>query len=185
MSSFLPKDKNKILWSFFFVKSIQSNLFLWESNNLKTWRQSRYPYAQKNHCINTNCNDRPKMEEQMVRCSSSQLQNYNLLLHNHWWENEGSHQKRKLHVQGQRRSSSKMAGLAKLCLESNPISARDARRSQTKPWAHRGCQSLSQTCLCVWVSPVEAWSAGAYRWGRGSGGSRPGYSISTPGEGHY
>ena len=35
------------------------------------------------------------------------------------------------HVQGQRRSHSKMVGGAKLLLESNPIPARDAQRAQT------------------------------------------------------
>ena len=35
------------------------------------------------------------------------------------------------HVHGQRRSPSKTIGGSKLCLESNPKSARDARRAQT------------------------------------------------------
>ena len=35
------------------------------------------------------------------------------------------------HVQGQRRSPSKMVGGVKSCLESNPIPARDAQRAQT------------------------------------------------------
>ena len=35
-----------------------------------------------------------------------------------------------LHIQRQRRSSSKMVGGAKLCLESNPIPTRDAQRAQ-------------------------------------------------------
>ena len=43
------------------------------------------------------------------------------------------HQKEISHVQGQRRSPSKMVGGAKSHLESNPIPARAARRAQTKP----------------------------------------------------
>ena len=35
------------------------------------------------------------------------------------------------HVQGQKINPSKMVGVAKLSLESNPISARDAQRAQT------------------------------------------------------
>ena len=35
------------------------------------------------------------------------------------------------HVQGQRRSPSKMVGRDKFCLESNPILTRDAQRAQT------------------------------------------------------
>ena len=35
------------------------------------------------------------------------------------------------HVQGQRRSPSKMVGMVKLCLESNPITSRDTQRTQT------------------------------------------------------
>ena len=35
------------------------------------------------------------------------------------------------HIQGQRRSPSKMVGGGKLCLESNTIPARDAQKAQT------------------------------------------------------
>ena len=54
------------------------------------------------------------------------------------------------HIQGQRRSPSKMVGGGKLCLESNTIPARDARRAQAKPCAHQDPetpQRLSQTCV--------------------------------------
>ena len=60
-----------------------------------------------------------------------ELQNYNLLLNSCLQENVGSHQKKISHFQGQRRSPSKMVGLVKLCLESNPITARDTQRAQT------------------------------------------------------
>ena len=41
------------------------------------------------------------------------------------------------HVQGQRRSPSKMVGMVKLCLESNPITSRDTQRTQTNlVWTH-------------------------------------------------
>ena len=66
-----------------------------------------------------------------------ELQNYNSLLNNHQQENVGSHWKRISHIQGQRRSPSKLVGGMKLCLESNPISAREAWRAQTKPCAHQ------------------------------------------------
>ena len=50
------------------------------------------------------------------------------------------------HIQGQRRS--KMVGGEKSCLESNPIPARDAQRTQTKPCVHQETpQRLSKTCL--------------------------------------
>ena len=62
-----------------------------------------------------------------------ELQNYNSLLNSHHQENGGSHQKNIPHIQGQRRSPSKMVGGAKLHLDSDPIPARDAQRAQTKP----------------------------------------------------
>ena len=85
-----------------------------------------------------------------------ELQNYNSLLNNCWQENVGSHLKKIPHIQGQRRSPSKMVGGAKSHLEWSPIPTRDARRVQTKllcPRIQRPPQRLSQ--YCVWVSPVE------------------------------
>ena len=52
-------------------------------------------------------------------------------------EKVGSHQKKIPHVQGQRRSPKKTGGGEKSHLDSNPITARDARRAQTKPCAHQ------------------------------------------------
>ena len=78
---------------------------------------------------------------------------YNLLLNIHRQENVESHQKKIPHIQGQRKSPSKMVGGVKSHLESNPIPARDAWRAQTKPCAHQdpeAPQRLSQTC--IWVS---------------------------------
>ena len=49
----------------------------------------------------------------------------------HQQENVGSHQKKILHFQGQRRRHSKTVGGAKSCLESNPIPARNTQRAQT------------------------------------------------------
>ena len=81
-----------------------------------------------------------------------ELQNYNSLLNNHWQENVGSHQKKIPHVQGQRRSHSKMVGGVKFCLESNPIPTGDTQRAQTKPCVHQETpQRLSHTCLCLSV----------------------------------
>ena len=112
-----------------------------------------------------------------------ELQNYNLLLNNHQQENVESHQKSIPHVQGQRRSHSKMVGGAKLHLESNPIPARDFWRAQTKPCAPQGTpQSLSQTCL--WVFECLLWRYGlavACCRGKGSGCYRPGYGKSPLG----
>ena len=65
-----------------------------------------------------------------------ELQNCNLLMNHHWQENVGSHQKKMPHIQGQRRSPSKMVGGEKSCLESNPILSRDAWRAETKSCAH-------------------------------------------------
>ena len=64
-----------------------------------------------------------------------ELQNYNSLLNNRSQENFGSDQKKIPHIQGQRRSPSKMVGGAKSHLESNPIPTRDAWRAQTKSCA--------------------------------------------------
>ena len=60
-----------------------------------------------------------------------ELQNYNLLMNNRWLENV-SHQKKISHIQGQRRSLSKMLGGVKSLLESNPLPPRNAQRVQTK-----------------------------------------------------
>ena len=49
-----------------------------------------------------------------------ELQNYSLLLNNLRQENVGSHHKKIRHVQGQRRSPSKIVGGAKSCLNKTP-----------------------------------------------------------------
>ena len=114
-----------------------------------------------------------------------ELQNYNSLLNNHRQEDIESHQKKISHVQGQRRSPSKMVGGAKSHLESNPIPARDAQRAQTKLYAHQETpQRLGQTCL--WIFEHLLWwygSAVACHMGRGSGCSTPDCSISPLGGG--
>ena len=86
------------------------------------------------------------------------------------------------HVQGQRRSQSKMVGGAKSHLESNSIPARDARRAQTKPYAHQEiAQRLSQTFLSVFECLLWRYRSevACHR------GSRPGYGISSLGGGYY
>ena len=120
-----------------------------------------------------------------------EIQNYNSLLNNHWQKNVGSHHKKIPHLQGQRRSPSKMVGRAKSHLESNPIPARDAQSIQTKPCEYETpeTQRLSQTY--VWVFECLLWrygSAVACRRGRGSGYRRPGHiacGISPIGGGHH
>ena len=82
-----------------------------------------------------------------------ELQIFTSLLKNHRLENVGSHQKKIPHIQGKRRSPTKMVGWVKSHLESNPISARDACKAQTEFYVHQETetpQRLSQTCL--WVS---------------------------------
>ena len=84
------------------------------------------------------------------------------------------------HIQGQRRSPSKMVGGAKLHLDSNPIPARDVPRDQTKPCAHQETpQRLSQTAFECLLQRYG--SAVACHRGRGSGCSRPGCGISPLG----
>ena len=113
-----------------------------------------------------------------------ELQNYNSLLNNYWQENVGSHQKKIPHVQGQRRSPSKMVEGAILHLESNPISTREAQRVQTNlVWTrtkrpHRDWARTMFECLLQ----RYRWAVGCWR-GRGSGYTRPGYGISPLGGG--
>ena len=68
--------------------------------------------------------------------SCVRIPNCNLLLNNRQQENVGSHQKKILHIQRQRRSPNKTVGRAKSCLESDSIPTRDAWRAQTKPCVH-------------------------------------------------
>ena len=85
-----------------------------------------------------------------------ELQNYNSLLNNRQLENVGSHQKRIPHVQGQRRSPSKIVGGVK-CSEGSH-----------KPCVHQDPetpQRLSQNC--VWVSPVKVWVSSGPPQGQG------------------
>ena len=124
-----------------------------------------------------------------------ELQNYKSVLNNHWLintvsvdkENVGSHQKNIPHVQGQRRSPSKMVGGAKSSLDSSPISTRNAWRAQTEPCADQDPetpQRLSQTCLWVFECLLRRYgSAVACHRGRGSGCSRLGCGISPLGGG--
>ena len=52
------------------------------------------------------------------------------------------------HIQGQRRSPSKMVGGAKSCLESNPIPTRVAQRAQT-PGPRDPTETETKLCLSV------------------------------------
>ena len=90
------------------------------------------------------------------------------------------------HVQGQRRSPSRMVGGAKSHLESNPFPARDAQRAQTdlvgtrtqRP--HRDWDRTMFGCLLRrYRSSVDCYGD------RVSGCSRPGYGISPFGGGHH
>ena len=88
-----------------------------------------------------------------------ELQNCNSLLNNHWQQNVGSHQKKIPYVQGQRKSPNKMVGGVKSHLESSPVPARDAQRTQMKPCVHQDPEARRDwarpafECLSV---PVEA-----------------------------
>ena len=86
-----------------------------------------------------------------MHSSSARTPKYNLLLNNHRQENVESHQKKIPHVQGQRGNPSKMVGGVKSHLESNPIPARDAWRTQTKPCAHQDPETWTRP---VFESPV-------------------------------
>ena len=90
------------------------------------------------------------------------------------------------HVQGQRRSPSKMVGGAKSHLESNPLPARDAQRVQrdlvcTKTQRpHRDWDRTVFGCLLRrYRSAVDCYGD------RVSGCSRPGYGVSPFGGGCY
>ena len=112
-----------------------------------------------------------------------ELQNHSSLVNNHQQENVGSHRKKIPHVQGQRRSPSKMVGDVKLCLESNPIPTIDARRARTKP-----CAPQRDWARPAWVCECLLWrykSVVAWRRGRGSGCSRSGYGLSPLRGGHH
>ena len=80
-----------------------------------------------------------------------ELQNYNSLLNSHQKENVGSHPKKTPHVQGQRRSTNKMAGGTKSHLESNSIPISDARGAQTKLVCTRDA-TKTEPELCLSVS---------------------------------
>ena len=125
------------------------------------------------------CLDLPRWQSRRM-CAYlflQELQSCNLLLNNHLQENVGSHQEEIPHFEGQRRSPNKKVGGAKLHLESNPVSTRDAWRAQTKPCVHQEPQtplSLSQTCLWVFECLLRRHgSAVACSRDRGSGCSRP------------
>ena len=114
-----------------------------------------------------------------------EIQSYNSLLNNHQQENVGSHQKKKPHIQRQRRSPSKTLRGAKSHLESNHITARDTQRLKQTLCA-LGPRDPTETepelfkCL-LWRNG----SAVACCKGRDSGCSRPGYGISPLGGGRH
>ena len=111
-------------------------------------------------------NPHPKAEkpQQDSRCSAV------------WWWNDFEEI---LHIQGQRRSPSKMVGRVKSYLESNPIPTRDTQRAQTNlvltrtQRPHRDWDRTVSECL-LW----RYGSAVDCHRDRGSGYSRPGYGIS-------
>ena len=108
------------------------------------------------------------------------------LVCNHWQENVGSHQKKIPHVQGQRRSPRKMVGGAKLCFESNPITARAARKVQTNLVCTRSQRPHRDWARSVFECLLRrSGSAVACRRGRGSECSRPGCAMSPLGGGQH
>ena len=86
-----------------------------------------------------------------------ELQNYNSLLNNHQQENVESHQKKDFHVQGQRRSPSKMVGGVKSHLESNPIPSQRHSEGSNKMLCIPGdaAETEPDLPLNIWVSPAE------------------------------
>ena len=72
------------------------------------------------------------------------------------------------HVQGQRRSPSKIVGRAIIHLESNPIPTRDAQRAQTKPCVHQETpQRLNQTWLWVFECLLQRYRSAVACQGQG------------------
>ena len=98
-------------------------------------------------------------------------------------ENVRSHQRKMPHVQGQRRSLSKMAG-GKIMFRINPPTRQRCLEGSNKACVHQDPetpQGLGQDCVCLlW----RYWSAVPCHRGRGSG-SRPGYGISPLEGGHH
>ena len=114
-----------------------------------------------------------------------ELQNYSLLLNNCRQENVGSHQKKITHIQGQKRSPSKMAGAGKIAFRIKPHTSQRCSQDLNSPCAHQDPetpQRLRQNC--IWASPVYGSTVDCHRE-RGSGCSRPGYGISSLGGGHH
>ena len=71
------------------------------------------------------------------------------------------------YVQGQRRSPRKMLGGAKSHLESNPVSARGARRAQTNLVCTRTQRLHRDWAKNVSVSPAEVWVSSGLLQGQG------------------
>ena len=86
-----------------------------------------------------------------------EFQNYNLLLNNHRQDNVSSHQKKIPHVQGQRRSHSKMVGEAKSHLKIKPHTHQRSSEDSNKTLCAPGdpTEAEPDLPLRVWVSPVE------------------------------
>ena len=132
------------------------------------------------------CSPRWQSRRTRTHLLLQELQNYDWLLINHQQENAGSQQKKLPHVQGQRRSPSKMVRAVKSHLESNTVPSRDAQRAQTnlvrtrtqrlhRDWA----RTVFECLLWRYRSAVDCCR------GRGSGCSRRGYGISPLGGGRH
>ena len=125
----------------------------------------------------------------MHSSSPARIPNCNLLMNSHQQENVGSHQKKILHIQRQRRSPNKMVGRAKLCLESDSIPTRDTWRVQTKPCVNQDPGTPQETDNPVSACLLRRHGSAVGCCGhRGSGGSRPGgmaRGISPLGGGHH
>ena len=98
-----------------------------------------------------------RSRETRVHLLLREHQNYNSLLNYYRQKNVGSHPKRIPHVQGQRRSPSKMVERVKSHLEPKP---RPPRHTQGLKQNLCAPEDLTETepdlPLSVWVSPVEA-----------------------------
>jgi len=115
-----------------------------------------------------------------------ELQNYNLLLNRHQKKNVGSIPKKIPHVQGQRRSTNKMAEGTKSHLESNPVPVSDSWRAQTKLVGTRTQRHHKDWARTVFECLLQRYgSAVACHRGRGSGCSRPACGISPLGGGRH
>ena len=113
-----------------------------------------------------------------------EVQNYNLLLNNHWQKYVGSHQKDIPHPRAKEKPQQD-GRRGEIMFRIKPHTCQSCSEGSNKTCAHQETpQRLSQTCLWAFECLLQGYgSAVACRRGRGSGYRRPGYGISPLGGG--